>query len=544
MLLRICFFLNFYFLLNNIYGQSFLNFRFDPALPFSKMNCIKIDKSNVKWMGTENGLFAFSGDTLSNLNSWRKYDNPNSSDSLITKVTALAIDSRNHKWVACYGFKIIVVELDEKGNYLRHLKLPKVDGKSQYISGLAVDKAGKIWVGTQETGVWMLDKENSWHHYTAADREELRSNNVVSMAIDDSDMIWVGTDKGLCSVNDEMYWEFYDVNEYVSSIAVDKNLQVCLGLIDRKNRQHLYCNNESFQEMEQDSRKKKFTFNDLIIDNEGIVWMAGNGLGKYENGVRTLYTSENSTFTTLEATSLALDQDGNLWVGTISEGLYKYVIHETKKTQRTVIKTEILLAKTANFTLPKIVNTLKMKYLEVPIPNIKPEEEEIKIVFAKVEPLKAKINFAINIPKRKLTKLPVPEAIPYEFDLINEEDIVEGTTIELENLSFKPKSFELLNTTGVESLLSFMKKYPKIRIELAGHTDMEPEKTDRNYDDLSQKLLDLSKKRVESVSTYLINKGIPANRIEIKAYGGTKPLVQILDSPKNRRVEMKILKAN
>jgi len=125
-----------------------------------------------------------------------------------------------------------------------------------------------------------------------------------------------------------------------------------------------------------------------------------------------------------------------------------------------------------------------------------------------------------------------------------EEDIVAGNSIELEEISFKSNSVELTSFKGVETLLNFMKTHPKVKIELSGHTDMDPPKTDANYERLSMMFMELSQKRVETVSSFLIRNGIDKSRIATKAYGGTRPIENSRNSATNRRVEMKILEVN
>ena len=80
-----------------------------------------------------------------------------------------------------------------------------------------------------------------------------------------------------------------------------------------------------------------------------------------------------------------------------------------------------------------------------------------------------------------------------------------------------------------------MKEYPKTNILVEGHTDSAgPE--EYNWD--------LSRRRAESVTNYLVNKGIDKSRFTTKWYGETQPKATnetAEGKAQNRRVELAII---
>jgi outer membrane protein OmpA-like peptidoglycan-associated protein len=103
-------------------------------------------------------------------------------------------------------------------------------------------------------------------------------------------------------------------------------------------------------------------------------------------------------------------------------------------------------------------------------------------------------------------------------------------------LLFKINSAELSDGAKAElsSVSGVFKKYDDTNILLEGHTD------DTGSDDFN---MQLSKKRAESVSAFLVGQGVPKSRLIEKWYGETQPkFVNDSDSNrvKNRRVEIGI----
>lgn len=113
-----------------------------------------------------------------------------------------------------------------------------------------------------------------------------------------------------------------------------------------------------------------------------------------------------------------------------------------------------------------------------------------------------------------------------------------GTTINLKNVLFERSKPVLLTSSfdELDMVVDFMKTNPKVEILLSGHTD------NQGRHDANMKL---SRERVNVVKDYLVSKGIPANRITGKGFGGTKPIADnAADETRalNRRVEFTIVK--
>ncbi len=114
-----------------------------------------------------------------------------------------------------------------------------------------------------------------------------------------------------------------------------------------------------------------------------------------------------------------------------------------------------------------------------------------------------------------------------------------GKAILLKNVLFYSSKATLMpgSYSEINRLAKIMNENPSMIIELQGHTELSI-----GYE---KKLMELSKKRVKTVKNYLIKKGVEAERIKEKAFGGTKPITSNKtkkEKAKNRRVEFVILK--
>ncbi|MCI2229194.1 OmpA family protein [Polaribacter sp. MSW13] len=114
-------------------------------------------------------------------------------------------------------------------------------------------------------------------------------------------------------------------------------------------------------------------------------------------------------------------------------------------------------------------------------------------------------------------------------DNINQQIALLATSIYFDTNSDKIKSISLSN---IDKIVSLMKKVPNVKFVIEGHTD------NRNSDRYN---LYLSQRRAASVRKYMIRQGIPADRLQSKGYGESRPKFSNENAggrQLNRRVEI------
>lgn len=519
-----------YLICYQAHSQLFTNYNSSNSpLPFDKINCIAIDQDGTKWIGTDKGFAAL----LPN-EEWKVYNKPNSTDTLLTKITAVTVDKQGNKWLASFRDKIYLFKLDKAGNYLFHNEIPVFQNKNYYINDIAIDHNGNKWLATKAGGVWKIDTQGKWFCYDQSIVLEFMTDEINAVAVDERNEVWVASAAGLWSTKDGKEWQPYDIFDNITTVEVGDKGQVCIGVSDKKGRQKLYCNDVLFKLAKDVASNKYFKIKDLTIDREGIVWAVGTGIARYQKEERALFDLNTSGFTSNLATCVEFeDSKGVLWIGTADQGLFRLGIYEKKQE----VQADSLSSKHPQIVLNPSTGNLNLNQVAVKPAEIKIQEEETEIV-----------------PNEETVVSVKPEATPpstYSIEdsladanatvTLANKTIRKGEIINLENIQFKKASYELSSTEGVETLLMFMKENPEVHIELAGHTEKNPDKDHPDYKRLSKLYLELSQKRVETVAKYLINKGINASRIITKAYGGEKPLFNY-STERNRRVEMRIIK--
>lgn len=137
-------------------------------------------------------------------------------------------------------------------------------------------------------------------------------------------------------------------------------------------------------------------------------------------------------------------------------------------------------------------------------------------------------------------EIPVAEVEPVDDKSEIEEELDklrEGETIRVDQLNFEINSFTITQDSKpvLNDIYNFLNENSRVSVEIGGHTNRF---CDTEY------CQTLSTNRAKAVVEFLVQKGIPSNRLTYRGYGKTK---QITFSPnaelqkKNQRVEIKIL---
>jgi hypothetical protein len=178
---------------------------------------IIITRTGKKWivLPRGHGLFVFDDNkTLTNFSddTYRKVIVRDSDDNVLSNVYSLAEDLDGNIWVGTDQGPAIYYNpdriIDEDIRAVR-IKIPRNDGtgladfllKTEIITSISVDGANRKWVGTYNSGAYLLSADGTAkiQHFTM-ENSPLISNTISSLSADPSTgLVWFGTPDGIVS---------------------------------------------------------------------------------------------------------------------------------------------------------------------------------------------------------------------------------------------------------------------------------------------------------------------------------------------------------
>ena len=326
--------------------DRFMNFFYDKASPLKGLSCTvsKIIEDSVGnlWLATNLGLVYF--DRLKNKIDQYSHDANNPASISNNNVEYVFNDRKGRLWVATRGG--LNIFLPES----RTFKHVKWDDTGNSLSGsvfmnIAEDHDGNVWFGSTE-GLYYLKNDlksgsDSLKHYfhDARDNNSLSINLVRSLFVDDSGNIWIGTDNGglnLFNKEKQTFWHYgkddYDPrslnNEAIESIYEDKTGKLWIGTCTGGLNISM-SNSDAIVKYENvPGTQLSLSHNTVTCFSEdllGQIWVGtdGGGLNLFDRKKERFrrYNTGNSSLSSNAILCIHLDSLNHLWLGTWEGGL-------------------------------------------------------------------------------------------------------------------------------------------------------------------------------------------------------------------------------
>jgi ligand-binding sensor domain-containing protein/GGDEF domain-containing protein len=303
-----------------------------------RFNTLYLDNSGVMWIGSDgNGVYQLSNESDNQIEKYTQLDALNQSD-----VRAIFEDSRGRIWVGTDGQGVFLIS----NNQVQHFEPKEQKGalSNARIRTVEEDSKGRIWIGTRGGGINRYDelsKSFTVLKNIEGNKASLSHNRVYQIFEDSNDRLWIATDGGI-SLYDQSDDSFTQIthkssqnsslsHNRVLSIYEDKGGLLWFGTLSGLNlwdsKLATFSHYRNIPE-DKNSLSNNTVYSLAETKSEDIlIGTVGGGLNllKPEKNTVHPFDSRNSDISTQKrVVSLLVDDDDNVWVGSISKGVKVY----------------------------------------------------------------------------------------------------------------------------------------------------------------------------------------------------------------------------
>ena len=241
---------------------------------------------------------------------------------------------------------------DNKSNPIINLseQSPNIDnkvkttyyGESDIVSSGLLDKAGNLWFGTTNEGVYKYDGKTFTNYLK---RDGLCDNEVWSMIEDKNGNIWFGTGNGLCKYDGKTFtslpipwdgennlWGKMCNPNLVMSLLEDRLGNIWIGTCGGGSYRYdgkIFTNFLADKGRKQSDSLHHNLIKSIIEDKDGNIWFTSlthGAVSRYDGESFTHFSAKDGLNDDMVFCSHE-DKEGNIWFGciqTIDGGLYRY----------------------------------------------------------------------------------------------------------------------------------------------------------------------------------------------------------------------------
>ncbi|MDD3014286.1 MAG: two-component regulator propeller domain-containing protein [Candidatus Gastranaerophilales bacterium] len=313
---------------------SFEKFPYTDKLPSKSVTRICQDKEGYMWFGTKDGLSRFDGYDLKIFKSSAQTPGRLTNND----IQCITEDNENRLWVGTLeGINII----DKKSYTIKPFDNKYVN--KERINTILTDSKGFVWIGTSNNGVLRINPKTSEFIRFSTDRNSqlvLKENNVTHIYEDREGRILISFWKGgFCFIDQSRKHIVFapkignDNNPFRIYQDKDGLYWVCTwgdGIFNMKINANEKISLLPIRWSENSEKKiDDIVYSIVQDDNNGYIWVvtfSGLSLIKKESDGSNKILKTNSFFegtTTKLFHEILKDHNGNLWIGSVGEGLYK-----------------------------------------------------------------------------------------------------------------------------------------------------------------------------------------------------------------------------
>ncbi len=334
--------------INRYDGYEFKHYKHIPgnlnSLSDFAVNHIFEDSKGIFWISTRDGLNKFNPMTETFVHYKMNKDDPNSLSA--KRIYGCVEDKNGNIWIATSNG---LNRFDQSnGTFAKYINIPG-NNKSisdNVIATLFSDSKGNLWIGTTKWLNLYDFSSNSFRSFLNEGSNTSPINRITALYEDSKGIMWIGTRGGLVKLisigSNSIETKIYTHNPE-DKYSISSNL---ITEIDEDSKGKLWIgtlggglnifdpSSEKFESVRYSATDKNGLSSDmffaLLVDNYDNVWIGNTttGIDKYsptsERFQHYQITIDKPEPGANSVTSILIDREGKLWLGTENEGIKVY----------------------------------------------------------------------------------------------------------------------------------------------------------------------------------------------------------------------------
>lgn len=291
-----------------------------------------IDKKGYIWFGTIDGIYIF--DPTDGKLSHNKHSRTDPFSLPNNSIWEISEDRQGNIWIGTYSGTLCYVNIDENNAFKTYH--PQNSGLNHTpVSAFAEDQQ-YLWVGTEGGGINRMNKATGEFSYITS-ANSITSNNIKSLITDAGHNLWISTFMGgldLYNVGRQKVTNFKHTKGAPHSLLVNDVRKTILegdsGMwvayqYQKAEVSYFSFREESFTHFSLDSISNNSYLFDILRQGEKTLWAISNEtLYRLDIDKHVVEKMIPNDSTYLGLFTFCLDDSGNIWIGTIGNGLIKF----------------------------------------------------------------------------------------------------------------------------------------------------------------------------------------------------------------------------
>ncbi|QIK55140.1 response regulator [Dysgonomonas sp. HDW5B] len=302
-----------------------------------------LDKNGQIWIGTQRGLYILNPQTKQYTLHLHSKSEPFSLPD--NSIWAISEDKQQNIWIGTYSGGLCYVNLEEKASFKTYtVGLGQLN--HSLVSGFAED-ANYLWIATEGGGLNRMDKKSEQFSYyqNRPDGNSLAYDNIKSLAMDGNQNLWISMFRGGLDYYDQKtnrFTHFKKEKENENSLLFNDLRKIVLepdsGLWIAYQLNKLVVSFYSFKDKtfthyyfgESDN---SYYIYDMCKDARNNLWIITHkNIYRMDIATRSVVEVPLKDSFYLNAQTISADNNNNIWIGTIGNGLVKYDIQTSRFT--------------------------------------------------------------------------------------------------------------------------------------------------------------------------------------------------------------------